>query len=266
MDVFGTLRKLVKLVHSASGFTVELNPGTPTANRVLTMPDQTSIISTSADLSAHTSATSVHGATGNLFGLGDNPQFTSTGSIKVPTGTTAERPGSPATGQVRFNTTTSKLETYNGSTWISLESTAPTNIVRLQGGNGRGSTNTAIRRFSTTIQNTGTAITYADSATNGATFTINEDGNYVAYYMDVSGGADDNFGISLNSNQLTTSIDGITNTHRLGNASALSGGSRHTVSVPFTAVNGDVVRAQCGTNFGTNSDSNCGFTIMKVSG
>jgi hypothetical protein len=39
-----------------------------------------------------------------------------TGGLFLPVGTTAERP-TPATGQVRFNTTTSSVEVYNGTSW-----------------------------------------------------------------------------------------------------------------------------------------------------
>lgn len=46
----------------------------------------------------------------------------STGAIKIPVGTDAQRPSSPATGMLRVNTTASpaKLEYYNGSSWIQL--------------------------------------------------------------------------------------------------------------------------------------------------
>ena len=40
-----------------------------------------------------------------------------TDAIKIPSGTTAERPASPASGMVRYNTTESKYEVYNGSSW-----------------------------------------------------------------------------------------------------------------------------------------------------
>ncbi len=40
-----------------------------------------------------------------------------TGSGKLPVGTTAERDGSPAAGYLRFNSTLSKPEIYNGSAW-----------------------------------------------------------------------------------------------------------------------------------------------------
>ena len=40
-----------------------------------------------------------------------------TGQIKVATGTTAERSGSPTTGMFRFNTSLTRFEGYNGSAW-----------------------------------------------------------------------------------------------------------------------------------------------------
>lgn len=40
-----------------------------------------------------------------------------TGGMYLPAGTTAQRPAAPATGMMRFNTTTGLLETYNGSSW-----------------------------------------------------------------------------------------------------------------------------------------------------
>ena len=49
---------------------------------------------------------------GTLVGL----DLTGTGAIKLPVGTTAERP-TAATGQLRFNTDTSNFEGYNGTEW-----------------------------------------------------------------------------------------------------------------------------------------------------
>lgn len=45
-----------------------------------------------------------------------DPNFTSTGAMQIPTGTTGQRP-SGATGKIRFNTTTGGFEGYNGSAW-----------------------------------------------------------------------------------------------------------------------------------------------------
>ena len=43
-----------------------------------------------------------------------------TDAIKIASGTTAQRPGSPATAQFRFNTTLTKFEGYNGTAWASV--------------------------------------------------------------------------------------------------------------------------------------------------
>ena len=47
-----------------------------------------------------------------------------TGALKIPTGTTGERP-SAATGMIRYNTTDSKVEFYNGSSWAVVGTEAP---------------------------------------------------------------------------------------------------------------------------------------------
>lgn len=48
------------------------------------------------------------------------PQTSPTGAADLPTGTTAERPASPNTGYVRFNSTTGEYEGYNGTGWAPL--------------------------------------------------------------------------------------------------------------------------------------------------
>jgi len=49
---------------------------------------------------------------------------TFTGSLVLPSGTTANRPSSPATGTVRHNTTTGQIEYFSGSSWITLTTDA----------------------------------------------------------------------------------------------------------------------------------------------
>ena len=39
--------------------------------------------------------------------------------FQPPAGTTAQRPGTPTAGMIRYNTTVSNLETYNGTDWLS---------------------------------------------------------------------------------------------------------------------------------------------------
>jgi len=50
-----------------------------------------------------------------------NTTINDTGFIRIPNGTTAQRPGSPAAGMIRFNTTFNITEYYNGTNWINLE-------------------------------------------------------------------------------------------------------------------------------------------------
>ena len=47
-----------------------------------------------------------------------------TGSLQIPTGTTAQRP-TGATGDIRFNTTTTAFEGYNGSAWGEIANGVP---------------------------------------------------------------------------------------------------------------------------------------------
>jgi len=49
-----------------------------------------------------------------------NVTMSSTGFALIPAGTTAERPVSPANGQIRYNTTTAQFEGYQGGAWGQL--------------------------------------------------------------------------------------------------------------------------------------------------
>jgi hypothetical protein len=40
--------------------------------------------------------------------------------LTLPSGTTAQRPGTPNTGDLRFNSTTNQYEGYNGTAWGSI--------------------------------------------------------------------------------------------------------------------------------------------------
>lgn len=67
----------------------------------------------------------------------------------------------------------------------------PTSIIMVSTGNGHGSSSVDIRRYTTIVINSGGSdISYADSSTLGAQFTINTTGNYCAFISDRdSGGA-----------------------------------------------------------------------------
>jgi hypothetical protein len=46
--------------------------------------------------------------------------FTGTDSVTVPIGTTAQRPGTPVNGMIRYNATTAKGEMYANNSWQDL--------------------------------------------------------------------------------------------------------------------------------------------------
>ena len=54
--------------------------------------------------------------TGTVTSAG-NISMTGTGAIDVAAGTTAQRPGTPSSGMIRFNTTDTTFEGYNGTAW-----------------------------------------------------------------------------------------------------------------------------------------------------
>ena len=50
-----------------------------------------------------------------------NVTINDTGFVQLPKGTTAERPGSPVAGMVRYNTDTNRNEIYNGTKWVTTQ-------------------------------------------------------------------------------------------------------------------------------------------------
>ena len=50
----------------------------------------------------------------------DGVDITATGALKLPVGTTAQRPSSPAQGDLRFSSTDTAAEIYNGTAWAAV--------------------------------------------------------------------------------------------------------------------------------------------------
>lgn len=134
--------------------------------------------------------------------------------------------------------------------------------IRCITGNGHGSTSTTIRRFEASPdRNNGTGITYAQSATLGSTFTIAEEGLYSIAYSDQRAGNTCNIGISLNSAQLTTTIQNITATTRFGVTFCSTAAAAMATTVA-RLYPGDVIRAH--TDGTPDSTTLAQFYIAKV--
>jgi hypothetical protein len=141
--------------------------------------------------------------------------------------------------------------------------TTPLSYVRLNTANGYGSTNTKIRRFTTTVNNVGTDITYADSATLGGTFTINTNGVYSVSYCDQFTSTND-IGVSIDSTQLTTNILQITVTNILTANTAAFGSNPVACSAMFYAAAASVVRAHTSGVATGITPNGCQFQIARV--
>jgi len=91
----------------------------PISADITTVAGISSDVTTVAGISADVTAL-VTGTGGTLTGdwtASGVWDFTSTEALRIPVGTTAQRPGTPATGDLRFSSTDGAAEIYNGSSW-----------------------------------------------------------------------------------------------------------------------------------------------------
>ena len=98
---------------------------------------------------------------GQLTTAFTNPTFTGTGFMLVPKGTTAERPVSPVNGEIRYNTTNSQFEGYQGGAWGQL------------GGGATGGGGDEVFQENSLIVTTNYTITTGKNAMSVGPITIN---------------------------------------------------------------------------------------------
>lgn len=154
----------------------------------------------------------------------------------------------------RLNAINKKLDKFkaNAVSWVEVRD-----------GNGHGSTNTAIRRFTTVVANNGGGdIIYADDSSAGASFTIQNTGLYHIAYDDNDAGTSFRAGISVDSSQLTTTVSAVAASRVLGfmTRAADNNGAISFMKVLF---GGSVVRAHTNTTV-SGTDDRTKFTITRV--
>jgi len=161
--------------------------------------------------------------------------------------------------------------TIDGGGIVTLASvpkvTAVQSMVRLVGSNGFGTTNTAIWRFTTTVTNQGTDITYAASAANGDTFTVNTNGVYAITYTNQFNTAA-SVGVSLNATgaDLTTVVQSLAASKILSILS--TGGASYMGIASWTGYlpTGSVVMAHNNPSLTAGTlTAAVNFTIVRVS-
>ncbi len=133
----------------------------------------------------------------------------------------------------------------------------------VNGGNGHGSTNTHIRRFTNLVSSTGTDITYVDSAANGGSFTINRSGLYSIAYTD-GGTGTVTYGVSVDSSQLTTTLITITDANRLISSHNGAANAWQTGSIVTRLVAGNVIRAHTDSSVDLTNIYSTLFRITRV--
>lgn len=144
--------------------------------------------------------------------------------------------------------------------------TPPTDYscIRLGTTSGYGSVNTAVRRFTSAIKNTGVGLEYADSATGGTSLTCTIKGRYAfTYFEQFNAGA--NFGLSLNSAQLTTDIVSITAADALVIGSTPAANLLAGVSITLELAPGDVVRPHSGSGVSGSAPALARLNAQRIS-
>lgn len=132
--------------------------------------------------------------------------------------------------------------------------------VAVRTGNGYGGTNLNILRYTTVTRNFGSAITYADSAANGASFTINEDGVYsISMVIDPATATD--YGPTLNA----VTIAAVTDPALLAAVYAAGASTFPCVAVTLALFAGDIIYPWSGVAVSMSDNNYSTFRIAKVS-
>ena len=98
------------LLNTGSQVTTNVIVGTGTNSTTITPGSGNGIA-----LNGNVTVSGTQNVTGKLSAEG-------TAAMKIPAGTTAERPGTPVLGDIRYNTTDTRAEIYNGTEWKELGS------------------------------------------------------------------------------------------------------------------------------------------------
>ena len=205
------------------------------------------------------------GGSNPLIGLADNPIVPGSAAIRVPTGTTAQRPGAPANGDIRYNTDTGLFEGYLNGGWSSFAAGSGVTSVAT----GTGLTGGPITSTGTiSIANTAVTAGSYGSATQVGTFTVNEQGQLTAAANAsiTAGGIGAVASVSGTANEITAS--GTTNvTLSLPAALTFTGKTVTGGTLTGVAINGSTnTLSNIANSSLTNSSITLGTTTIALGG
>lgn len=213
----------------------------------------TGVINVTLDTSIYTVAPSINS------GMGDSASFAANITFRNVTATgfdiyTYDSSGTSRDLDFEFTVTKKKPDYQQIEESVVIAQDNTDSSCRLSLGNGYGSTNSVIRRYSN-FTSSGSAFTYTDSATEGGSVTVNESGLYFITRKDFRGSGLSNVGISVNSTELTTAIENITPDDALAIDYSSSSGLTVTVGAFKYLNKGDIIRAHDNGNNSTSTDS-----------
>jgi hypothetical protein len=161
--------------------------------------------------------------------------------LRIPSGTTAARPGTPVNGMIRYNETTGKLEGYESGGWEDLVQD-PAPLKEYFSAHNNTTTQALSGTFVTAIIGTDIRSDTSFSNTNGEV-TVNKTSNYMISY-DI--GADSTGGRSSLEAVLQVNGVNVPGTYAYSyHRNTASGEDTATMSdVPVSLTTGDVVRVQ----------------------
>ncbi len=131
-------------------------------------------------------------------------------------------------------------------------------------GNGYGSSSTEVRRYTTQATAIGSGVTYADSASTGAAWTVVEPGVYALSRSEyITGSATGSLGFSLNASA-GSAITGLAVAQRL-HVSEYNASDSMGLSCTARLAAGDIIRCQDNHGGTPSTTDNSFFRMIKVS-
>lgn len=200
--------------------------------------------------------------------LGLGTAATSASSSFATSGAVTGNGNTMATGKIlgRSTASTGAIEEITVGTGLNLSAgvlsaSGSNSFVRLNTFNSYGSTNTKIKRYSTVVNNQGSDITYSDSSTLGASFTINTSGVYSISITDNCSSSACTFGATLNTATPNSTIQSCSINEILCITSTASPSFSGSTSWTGYINSGSVVRSHGDGNSGLSLST---FSIQRV--
>ncbi len=152
------------------------------------------------------------------------------------------------------------MQNDQGCYGIPKRQSPPRSEISLSAGNGFGSGDTQVCRWTNVDKNVGAAVVYIDNPVKGGQFVIKEDGVYLASHTNFNNAGSSQAAVMVNTTQGSTGITSLTYAGGLRAYSIGTTSDSTRATGAFFCKAGDIVVAQTGGN-----SSSATFSITKIS-